>query len=126
MLAYDPESTSELLRAKYILLAVIESISFGEWEPDQPMLERRAGKARVRIERVLKGEIATSPDTVLTIVITTWRNVGPRFVAVPGVWSKCEIGSGAAFVVFSLACQGDAAALLVEPCAFTVRPADGA
>lgn len=126
MLPYDPQSTSEMLRAKYILLAVIDSISFGAWEPDESMLERRVGNARVRIERVLKGEIETVPDEVLTITIATWRNAGPRFVAVPGVWSECEIGAGAAFVVFSSACRGDVAALLAEPCAFTVRPADGA
>jgi hypothetical protein len=126
MLPYDPDSTSEILRARYILLAVIDSISFGEWEPDQPMLERCTGNARIRIERLLKGEIATAPDRVFTVEVTIWRNAGPRFVAVPGVWSECGIGAGAAFVVFSSACRADPAALLTEPCAFAVRPAGSA
>jgi len=122
MLRYYPDSTSEILRAKYILLAVVDSVSFGSWAPDEPMLERRVGTARVRIDRVLKGEIETAPDKVFTIRLTTWRNAGPRFVAVPGVWSACEISPGASFVIFSSACKGDVAALLTEPCAFAVVP----
>ncbi len=120
---YDPDSTSELLRAKYILLVVVDSISFGAWEPGEPMLVSRTGTARVRIERVLKGDLPIAPDTVLAIALTTYRNEGPRFVAVPGVWSNCEIVSGAKFVVFAMAGGKDAAALLTEPYAFDVEPA---
>ena len=126
MLRYDPDSTSELLRAKYILLVVFDSISFGPWTPDGEMLESRVGKADVRIERVLKGEIEIRPKSAQPISLKVWRNEGPRFVAVPGVWSDYEIAPGAAFVVFSQACGAEAKALLVEPCAFAVRPADAA
>jgi hypothetical protein len=126
MLPYDPDSTSELLRAKYILLMVFDSISFGLWAPDGEMLESRVGKAEVRIQRVLKGEIEIEPESALPISLKTWRNEGPRFVAVPEVWSGYEIAPGAAFVVFSKACGVETEALLVEPCAFAVRPADAA
>jgi hypothetical protein len=126
MLPYDPDSISELLRAKYIFLAVFDSIAFGPWAPDGEMLESRVGEAQVRIGRVLKGEIETAEEAALSISLKTWRKAGPRFVAVPGVWSKCQIAPGAAFVVFSRACGGGLAALLVEPCAFAACPADAA
>jgi hypothetical protein len=124
MLPFEPESTSELLRASHIVSLAIESATFGDSREGGEMLVCREGEARVRVERVLKGELILPPDRVLVVSLNVYENSGPRFVAVPGMWSPYEIKPGARFVVFSTTGSREAAAVLQEPPAFHVELAE--
>jgi len=123
MLPFDPGSTSELLRASHIVLVAIESVSFGEWGPGGEMLVCQTVSARLRIERVLKGELDIPSYDPVAVAFEVYENRGPRFVALPGIWSQNEIAPGARFVVFSAAGSKEPAAVLHEPPAFHVEPA---
>jgi hypothetical protein len=127
MLPYDPQSTSELLRASHIVVVAIESAAFGNLEPGGVMLERRDVRATLRIERVFKGELTVPPDGVVDVAFQVFENSGPRYVAVPGIWSPHQVAPRAHFVIFSAAGSSkDAVAVLSEPSAFRVEPAETA
>jgi hypothetical protein len=126
MLPFNPESTSELLRARHIMLVAIESARFGEWRPSGEMLRCREVSAQLRVERVLKGQLELPASGVVESTFEMCENHGPRFVAVPRIWSGYEIRPGAHFVVFSLAGPTNPVDVLGEPSAFRVEPAENA
>ncbi len=122
MIRFDPNSSSELLRATHIGLVRIETAESSEWEP-AGRIEHRRVLLNVTLLELYKGELREGVGATVLLPLSQRRPAGLRIFAVPGVWSGYELESGALFVLFSVSPLTIAAEVFAEPSLFRVEPA---
>ena len=124
MLLTTAEMQSPILRAGLILLVRIDALTPGGWHAASGRFEQREVEVRFVVERVLQGDAGVTDGESVVATIVQFRARGPRYIALPGVWSSLEIDVGLGFVTFSspVATVGDLAAALRDPGCFHVGP----
>jgi hypothetical protein len=119
-----PDSRSVILRSTHILLIRIESSEASQWQPDPSGNLVRHVRLAVRLEQILKGEVAQKEGSQLRLDVQQFGRPGTRYYALPGVWSDRPIQPAARLVAFSSSKSADAANLLVEPSCKEIIPAE--
>ncbi|WP_437719057.1 hypothetical protein WMF45_23170 [Sorangium sp. So ce448] len=126
MIPYRPDSRSEILRAARILCVRIDSALADLFHPVAPNLQERKVALALTLLAVSKGEVAEAPGDKISIRVTQAENLGSRFTAVPGVWSRIDLSPGSEFVAFTGPDGASAAEALADPVCFRLAPADPA
>ena len=119
---YRPNSSAALLRAACILRIGLRSVRVGDWRPISAYLQDRPLQLDVELLAVLKGAVDWAPHSRLHLTATQAANRGPRFVAVPGIWSRVDLSPGTELIAFASA-GGAAADVLDETACFRLSPA---
>ena len=112
---FDPESKSDILKSSHIFVATVESARFDPWRSGPSRFDHRDGEVDFRIDEVWKGELEEDGDGPVRVEIRQYRPSGPRFVAVPGMWSGKEIEAGKKFAVFAVSLCKTVHLLFAEP-----------
>jgi hypothetical protein len=97
---YDPESTSDILRATHIVEVAVESAEVSEWRRVSGRLLQRDLELTLRLVEVFKGEPELEPGATFAMHAVQSAPAIPRFFKVPGVWSGYQPKPGDRFVVF--------------------------
>jgi hypothetical protein len=102
---FEPQSESEILRAKLILLLRLENVTPGPWqpEPNTGLLNRKVF-IQVIIEEILKGHLQRDAGEIFTISVEQKRSTTRRVADYYGLWSTINLKAGERFIAF---CTGD-------------------
>jgi hypothetical protein len=121
-----PNSRSIVLRSAQIVLVRVEA------SRPQPSIPRQEGgvqrdvELELRIEEVLKGQLAEGPGSTVRLVVHQRGTGTTRVAAQPGVWSNQVISTGARYLAFARLGATHAAEALGDPICERLTPAEGA
>src|ERR1700722_16502662 len=122
MIRFEPESSSEILRATHIASVFLEAVQASEGRPAGGTLQR-GGMLTLRIVDVFKGVLHQASGASFSLQARQHQPAGSRIFAVPGVWSEHELETGSNFVLFSVSPTKDAQEAFSEPFCQSVEPA---
>lgn len=105
----------DILRATHTFLLRVQSGTAGVWEPVSPRMQERAVDVTFELERILKGTAEDHPGDSIELTVRQTGVIGPRFFAVPGIWSNKELDEGNRFVAFCTSNAKRAEQILEEP-----------
>lgn len=95
------------------------------WTPRAAGGEERTLTVLVRLDEFIKGSFDQAPGQTVRVQARQVR-LGEAWGPMPGVWSNLRLEGGARLVGFSIAGSRDAAALLSDPAAVALLPAEAA
>jgi hypothetical protein len=126
LIPFRPDTQSEILRAARILHVRIESVTTGVFQPVSARFQQREVMISLVLIGVLKGDVPEQQNDTIQIRAFQFENLGPRFTAVPGIYSRLDLEPGRELVMFAGPDGVSAAEVLVDPICFLVAQGDRA
>lgn len=118
-----PESRAPILAATHIVDLAIHRVHAHPWGPDSGRFERRVVDLEVELQGTWKGDVEADLGDRCAIQVAQYRPAGPRFIAVPGPWSRIPLEEHPAVTVFSTPSAEALGDLLVAEAVRTVEEA---
>lgn len=116
-----PGSRAPILAATHIVDLAIRRVHAHPWGPDSGRFERRVVDLEVELQGTWKGDVEADLGDRCAIRVAQYRPAGPRFIAVPGPWSRIPLEEHPAVTVFSTPCAEALGDLLVAKAVRTVE-----